>query len=65
MGGTPYLLPLPKPEKIYDLRDIAETTNLEPAFLIGAGAGPHNYVGVNCEVIFPARCSLLVQLISF
>ncbi|XP_076265226.1 ester hydrolase C11orf54 homolog [Rhynchophorus ferrugineus] len=52
VGGTPYLLPLPKPEKIYDLRDIARATNLEPAFFIGAGAGPHNYVGVNCEGIF-------------
>ncbi|ERL89050.1 hypothetical protein D910_06428 [Dendroctonus ponderosae] len=51
IGGTQYLLPLVTREKLYDLLDIAKSVALEPAFLIGAGAGPHPFIGGNCEGI--------------
>ncbi|EFA09460.2 ester hydrolase C11orf54 homolog isoform X2 [Tribolium castaneum] len=51
VGGVPYLLPLVKREKVYDLKKIATMIGSDPAFIIGAGAGPHPYAGVNCEGI--------------
>lgn len=50
LGGVPYLLPLVKKEKIYDLKKIAISVKSDPAFIIGAGAGPYPHAGVNCEV---------------
>lgn len=49
IGGPPYLLPLVQRDKVYDLKDVANLVHSDPAFLIGAGAGPHPYIGVNCE----------------
>ncbi|KAF7271653.1 ester hydrolase C11orf54 homolog isoform X2 [Rhynchophorus ferrugineus] len=49
VGGPPFLLPLVNRQKVYDLRDVAKIAGSNPAFLIGAGAGPHPYIGVNCE----------------
>ncbi|KAJ8933617.1 hypothetical protein NQ314_013907 [Rhamnusium bicolor] len=51
IGGPPYLLPVPDREKVYDLKDVVKLVHSNPAFIIGAGAGPHPYVGVNCEGI--------------
>lgn len=51
IGGPPYLLPLVQREKLYDMSYIGKLTDIEPSFLIGAGAGPWPYAGVNCEVI--------------
>jgi hypothetical protein len=51
IGGVPYLLPLVKRDKVYDLKKLATMIDADPAFIIGAGAGPHPYAGVNCEVI--------------
>ncbi|XP_066244806.1 ester hydrolase C11orf54 homolog isoform X1 [Euwallacea similis] len=51
IGGTQYLLPLVTREKVYDLKDVAKLIAVEPVLLIGAGAGPFPYVGVNCEGI--------------
>ncbi|XP_018574995.1 ester hydrolase C11orf54 homolog isoform X2 [Anoplophora glabripennis] len=51
IGGPPYLLPIVDRKKVYDLKDIANLINSNPAFIIGAGAGPHPYIGVNCEGI--------------
>ncbi|CAH2005513.1 unnamed protein product [Acanthoscelides obtectus] len=51
IGGPPFLLPEVDRTKVYDLKDIAKRLNCEPAFMVGAGAGPHPYVGVNCEGI--------------
>jgi len=51
IGGPPYLLPLVRREKLYSLSDVGKLTDVEPTFLIGAGAGPWPYAGVNCEVI--------------
>lgn len=51
IGGPPYLLPLVRREKLYNLSDVGKLTDVEPAFLIGAGAGPWPYAGVNCEMM--------------
>lgn len=50
VGGPPFLLPTVQRDKVYDIKDIAKIVNLNPAFVIGAGAGPHPYAGGNCEV---------------
>lgn len=50
IGGVPYLLPLVNREKIYNLADMCKVLEVEPGFLLGAGAGPWPYLGVNCEV---------------
>ncbi|XP_069703022.1 ester hydrolase C11orf54 homolog [Periplaneta americana] len=51
VGGPPYLLPLVKRDKVYDMKDLGKLADVEPAFLIGAGAGPWPYAGVNCEMM--------------
>lgn len=51
VGGPPYLLPLPQKNKIYEFKQIAKVVDMEECFIIGAGAGPWPYVGVNCEVM--------------
>jgi len=58
IGGPPYLLPLVRREKLYNLSDVGKLTDVEPTFLIGAGAGPWPYAGVNCEVIKKMKCFL-------
>ena len=54
IGGPPYLLPLVKREKLYDLKDVPEMVEINSSTpsisLLGAGAGPWPYAGVNCEV---------------
>lgn len=50
VGGNPYLLPSVHREKIYDLKNVAKEIKSDPAFIIGPGAGPHPYIGKNCEV---------------
>ncbi|KAK7864774.1 hypothetical protein R5R35_012270 [Gryllus longicercus] len=51
VGGVPYLLPLVKREKLYDFKDVARWSEINPAFIIGACAGPWPYAGVNCEMM--------------
>ncbi|XP_059042493.1 ester hydrolase C11orf54 homolog isoform X2 [Mustela lutreola] len=51
VGGVPYLLPLVKKEKVYDINKIAKEIKLPGAFILGAGAGPFQTLGFNCEVI--------------
>ncbi|CAH1170418.1 unnamed protein product [Phaedon cochleariae] len=57
LGGNPYLLPLVHKEKVYDLKNIAKLVGSDPAFIIGAGAGPNPYIGVNCEGIYNLNIS--------
>ncbi|XP_014666301.1 PREDICTED: ester hydrolase C11orf54 homolog [Priapulus caudatus] len=72
VGGPPYLLPLPQLDKVYNIADIAKRVNLPSAFIIGAGAGPYNLVGVNSELIpnlkldpgCPTGCSAMQSYIS-
>ncbi|KOB72193.1 Ester hydrolase C11orf54-like protein [Operophtera brumata] len=49
IGGPPYLVPLVKRDKIYDLHLLLQHLKRDPGFLAGAGAGPWPYLGVNCE----------------
>ncbi|KAJ0180214.1 hypothetical protein K1T71_003618 [Dendrolimus kikuchii] len=49
VGGVPYLLPLVQRDKIYDLARLMQHLKRDPGFIIGAGAGPWPYTGVNCE----------------
>ncbi|XP_022254036.1 ester hydrolase C11orf54 homolog isoform X2 [Limulus polyphemus] len=51
VGGVPNLIPLPQKDKIYNLETIAKQVELPNAFIIGAGAGPSHFVGVNCELM--------------
>lgn len=51
LGGPPYLVPLVRRDKIYDLAALLRHLRRDPALLVGAGAGPWPYVGVNCEGI--------------
>ena len=51
IGGVPYLLPKPRKDKLYDLKDLSKILNLDPCYITGAGAGPWPYAGTNCEVI--------------
>lgn len=51
VGGPPYLLPLVQRNKVYDMTGLGKLADVDPAFLIGAGAGPWPYAGVNCEMM--------------
>ncbi|CAG0888221.1 unnamed protein product [Darwinula stevensoni] len=51
IGGVPYLFPSVNREKLYDLRDVSAAVGLQDVFMIGAGAGPWDYVGVNSEMM--------------
>lgn len=54
VGGVPNLFPNLK-KKVYDLNDVAELAKAKGSFLIGAGAGPFNVVGVNSEMMANVR----------
>ncbi|KAG8335028.1 hypothetical protein J6590_077968 [Homalodisca vitripennis] len=47
VGGVPFLMPLVNRSKIYDFKDMNKVTGVNPAFIVGAGAGPFTYAGVN------------------
>lgn len=51
IGGVRFLCPLPKKDKVYDLKEVAKQVDLPEAFLIGAGAGPLPFVKKNSEMI--------------
>ncbi|BFZ05420.1 hypothetical protein BsWGS_08459 [Bradybaena similaris] len=51
IGGPDYLKPWPQKNKLYDFQSVANLAELPEAFIIGAGAGPHHKVGVNCELV--------------
>lgn len=55
VGGVPYLVPIAKKEKIYNIREITKQMNMPNAFVIGAGAGPRHEVGTNCEMMANVR----------
>jgi len=52
-GGVPYLLPLVNREKVYDMKEMANAVGYDSCLVIGAGAGPWPFVGVNSEVSYP------------
>ncbi|XP_046681211.1 ester hydrolase C11orf54 homolog isoform X2 [Homalodisca vitripennis] len=51
VGGVPFLMPLVNRSKIYDFKDMNKVTGVNPAFIVGAGAGPFTYAGVNSELV--------------
>ncbi|XP_076066605.1 ester hydrolase C11orf54 homolog [Oratosquilla oratoria] len=51
VGGPPYLIPVVKKEKVYDIATVAKNIDLQDAFIVGAGAGPFPYVGTNSEMM--------------
>ncbi|XP_041977293.1 ester hydrolase C11orf54 homolog isoform X2 [Aricia agestis] len=51
LGGPPYLVPTVRRDKLYDLAELLRHLRRDPALLVGAGAGPWPYLGVNCEGI--------------
>lgn len=51
VGGVPNLMPVVRMEKLYDVKDLAKSVDMPNAFVVGAGAGPHPYVGVNSELM--------------
>nr|CAD7401261.1 unnamed protein product [Timema cristinae] len=55
IGGVPYLVPLVQRNRLYDIKDVGRLVGVEPAFIIGAGAGPWPYAGVNCEMMVNAE----------
>ncbi|RZF34327.1 hypothetical protein LSTR_LSTR008866 [Laodelphax striatellus] len=51
VGGPPYLLPNVDKSRYYDCSLLGKICSVEPAFIVGAGAGPFHYVGTNSEMI--------------
>lgn len=51
IGGPPYLIPHVQRNKVYKFSQIAKLVELPGAFMIGAGAGPHQFIGVNSELM--------------
>ncbi|GAV05858.1 hypothetical protein RvY_15923-1 [Ramazzottius varieornatus] len=52
VGGVRYLTPLPQLDHKYDLQTIAKESELSPPyFIMGAGCGPYQDVGCNCELM--------------
>jgi len=51
VGGVPYLVPLVKREKVYDMKNYPSICGLDSALIIGCGAGPWPYLGKNGEMM--------------
>ncbi|CAH1802358.1 unnamed protein product [Owenia fusiformis] len=51
VGGVPNLHPLVDRSKIYSLDRVARQVEIDDVFLVGAGAGPWQTEGVNCEMV--------------
>ena len=53
IGGVPYLVPMAKKSKLYDMKDYPKLTDFgseEDCLIIGAGAAPWTYLLRNAEV---------------
>ena len=54
IGGVPYLVPLAKKNKIYNMKDYPQLTDFgasEDCLIIGAGAAPWTYLERNAEMM--------------
>uniref|UniRef100_A0A8C6UL09 Chromosome 11 open reading frame 54 n=1 Tax=Neogobius melanostomus TaxID=47308 RepID=A0A8C6UL09_9GOBI len=51
VGGVPYLVPVAKKEKEYDMNVISKEVELPGGFLLGAGAVASRVVGMNAEMM--------------
>lgn len=56
IGGPSYLLPVVQREKIYDIKNVPQLVGDKESFVIGAGAGPWPFFGVNSEVSMARAC---------
>ncbi|KAJ8876284.1 hypothetical protein PR048_024194 [Dryococelus australis] len=50
LGGVPYLMPVYKREKLYDIKDVAKLTEIEPAFIIGPSMGSWSFRDTSSEM---------------
>ncbi|KAM9846739.1 ester hydrolase C11orf54 homolog [Aulostomus maculatus] len=51
VGGVPYLVPLVKKHKEYDMNAVSKELELPGAFILGAAAAPSRIVGMNAELM--------------
>ena len=53
LGGVPYLVPSAQRDRIYDLAELPAMMDVRDGsvLMIGAGAGPWQHLGTNCEMM--------------
>lgn len=51
VGGVPYLIPLPKADKEYDMNIISKELELPGAFMLGAAGAASRILGMNAELM--------------
>ena len=53
VGGLPYLVPLPRLDKLYDTRDVPGLVGSKDRnqLILGPGAGSHDYLKTNSEFV--------------
>lgn len=51
VGGVPYLVPVAKLDKLYNMNTVAKETDLPGAFILGAGAVSSRTLGINAELM--------------
>ncbi|XP_029468542.1 ester hydrolase C11orf54 homolog isoform X2 [Rhinatrema bivittatum] len=57
VGGVPYLVPLARLDKIYNINAVAKEIELPGAFILGAGAVSHRTLGENAELILSVQAA--------
>lgn len=60
LGGVPYLVPTAQRDRIYDLADLPAVMDVKHGSILmtGAGAGPWQHLGTNCEMMTNLSLSL-------
>ncbi|XP_028840088.1 ester hydrolase C11orf54 homolog [Denticeps clupeoides] len=51
VGGVPYLIPLVRLDKVYNMNSVAKEVELPGAFILGAGAVSSRTAGMNAELM--------------
>ncbi|KAM9332926.1 ester hydrolase C11orf54 homolog isoform 1-T1 [Pholidichthys leucotaenia] len=51
VGGVPYLIPLARKDKEYNMNTVSKELELPGAFILGAAAAPSRIVGMNAELM--------------
>ncbi|XP_066551267.1 ester hydrolase C11orf54 homolog [Amia ocellicauda] len=51
VGGVPYLIPVARPDKVYNMNSVAKEVELPGAFILGAGATSSKAIGMNAELV--------------
>ncbi|KAG8451805.1 hypothetical protein GDO86_003850 [Hymenochirus boettgeri] len=55
VGGVPYLVPVPRLHKVYNVNTVTKNIDLPGAYILGAGATSHRSLGINAELIFSVQ----------